>query len=372
MRRLDSYILLQLLRAFGFFALVFTGVVWLTQAVRLIDTVVLSGQGARIFLEFSALVLPQVFLVVLPLAGLGAALYAFNKLYSEAELVVMMASGARPVDLIRPVVGFGLGLLAAMALITLVLVPRGGAALADRTQEIRSDLVNSLIVERQFVHPMQGLTLFISDTSRVGEMAGLFLHDERDPAQAVTYTAERALLLRDGMQARLVMVDGVALTRAGGAALNTVSFDQFVFDLTPLLEGGGPRNPRPSEYGLASLLDPSPEMLARGNYTRGSYIAEAHWKIVLPLLSMLYPLVALVTLVTSPYRRGGFGLRVVAAIAVSVALYAIVFVARSRVQVEADRWFLMYLPVLLGLLYIAGMVWRIATPRRHAPAAAPA
>ena len=37
--RLDRYILRQLVAAFGFFVLVFTGVVWLTQAVRLIDTV---------------------------------------------------------------------------------------------------------------------------------------------------------------------------------------------------------------------------------------------------------------------------------------------------------------------------------------------
>ena len=38
MRKVDRYILRQLLAAFGFFVLIFTGVVWLTQAVRLIDT----------------------------------------------------------------------------------------------------------------------------------------------------------------------------------------------------------------------------------------------------------------------------------------------------------------------------------------------
>jgi lipopolysaccharide export system permease protein len=369
-RRLDRYILGQLVRAFGFFALIFTGVVWLTQAVRLLDTVVLSGQGARVFLEFSALVLPQVFMIVLPLAGLGAALFTINKLYTEAELVVMMAAGAGPLDLARPVAAFGAGLCLLMGLITLVLVPLGGAALADRTQEIRSDLVNSLIVERQFLHPMPGLTLFIADTSSVGEMAGLFLHDERVPAQAVTYTAERALLLREGMEARLVMLDGVALTRTPGPALNSVTFEQFVFDLTGLIESQGPRNPRPSEYALGQLLDPTQEMLGRGNYTRASYISEGHWKLALPLLSILYPMVALVTLIGRPYRRGGFGARVVLAIAVSIALYAIVFVARSRVQVDAGLWPVIYLAHLLGLGYIVVATARIAgrLRGREAPA----
>ena len=102
MTRLDRYILRQLIVAFGFFVLVFTGVVWLTQAVRLIDTVVASGQGASILLEFSALVLPQVLVIVLPLSGMGAALYTLNRLYSESELVVMMTAGLGPAALLRP------------------------------------------------------------------------------------------------------------------------------------------------------------------------------------------------------------------------------------------------------------------------------
>ena len=177
MKRLDRYILRQLVAAFGFFVLIFTGVVWLTQAVRLIDTVVASGQSARVFVEFSALVLPQVFVIVLPLSGLGAALYALDKLYSESELIVMMSAGVAPIAMLRPVGMFGALIAAATAIVMIVLVPRSGAILADRTKEIRSDLANALIVERQFLHPIDGLTLFITDTDRKGEMAGIFLND---------------------------------------------------------------------------------------------------------------------------------------------------------------------------------------------------
>ena len=216
MTRLDRYILRQLVAAFGFFVLIFTGVVWLTQAVRLIDTVVASGQSARVFLEFSALVLPQVFVIVLPLAGIGAALYALNRLYTDSELIVMMGAGLGPVAMLRPVAIFGALIALAMAVVLMVLVPRSGAILAERTQAIRSDLANALIVERQFLHPIDGLTLFITDTSRAGEMAGIFLNDQRDPERPVTYSAERALLVREGMEARLVMLEGVALDLGGG------------------------------------------------------------------------------------------------------------------------------------------------------------
>ena len=126
MRRLDRYILAQLITAFGFFVLVFTGVVWLTQAVRLIDTVIASGQSAMVFLTFSALVMPQVFVIVLPLSGIGASLFALNKLYSESELVVMMSAGLGPVGLLRPVGIFGAMVGLAMAVVIMYLVPLSG------------------------------------------------------------------------------------------------------------------------------------------------------------------------------------------------------------------------------------------------------
>ena len=368
MTRLDRYILQQLVAAFGFFVLVFTGVIWLTQAVRLIDTVVASGQSAGVFLEFSALVLPQVFVIVLPLAGIGAALYALNRLYTDSELIVMMGAGLGPVSMLRPVALFGVLIGLAMAIVLTVLVPRSGALLAERTRAIRSDLANALIVERQFLHPLPGLTLFITDTSRQGEMAGLFLDDQRDPERPVTYSARRALLVREGMEARLVMQEGVALTTGVGTDLTSVRFDQFVFDLSQLINEESARVPRPSEYPVRSLLAPTPEMLAGERYDRADFVSEGHYKITMPLLAMIYPMIALVTLLAGGYRRSGFGKRVVVAIAVATLLQVLMFAARARVQERAELWPLMYVPALLGLLYLAVLLVRLSRERRPARA----
>lgn len=360
MTRLDRYILRQLVAATGFFLLVFTGVVWLTQAVRLIDTVVASGQSARVFLTFSGLVLPQVFVIVLPLAGIGAALYALNKLYTDSELIVMMGSGLSPMAMLRPVAIFGTMVAVAMAIVMMELVPWSGAALAERTREIKSDLANALIVERQFLHPMDGLTLFISDTDRTGEMAGLFLNDQRDPEQVVTYSAQRALLVREDMEARLVMVEGVALTSgAGGRQLTAVRFDEFVFDLSELIREQAERVPRPSEYSVLRLLYPTPEMLQHARYTVADYVSEGHYKLSLPLLAMVFPMIALVTILAGGYRRSGFGKRVAVAIGVAALLQILMFAVRAQVQERAELWAIMYIPAFVGGLYVAFLIWRL-------------
>lgn len=369
MKRLDRYIVQALVGALWFFVLVFTGVIWLTQAVRLVDTVIASGQGAKVFLEFSALVLPQVFVIVLPLSGMGAALYALNRLFTDSELVVMMGAGLGPLAMLKPVAIFGATIGVAMLVVMTVLVPRSGALLSERTQAIRSDLANALIVERQFLHPAEGLTLFITDTNRTGEMAGIFLNDQRDPQRPVTYSAKKALLLREGEEARLVMLEGVAL--APGATptqLTSVRFDQFVFDLSDLLKDQAERVRRPSEYSVPELLWPTPEMLAVSRYSLGDYVTEGHYKLAMPLLSATYPLIALVTLLAGGFRRSGFGRRVIVAVGVATLLQIVLFAARGRVPGEPSLWPAMYVPVLLSFGYVAIITSRLS--RAHVPRSA--
>jgi lipopolysaccharide export system permease protein len=276
----------------------------------------------------------------------------------------MMGAGLGPLAMLRPVAIFGALIALAMVVVLMVLVPRSGAILAERTREIRSDLANALIVERQFLHPAEGLTLFITDTSREGEMAGIFLNDQRDLERVVTYSAQRAMLLREGMEARLVMLEGVALSVGRNDQLTAVRFDQFVFDLSELIADEGQRVPRPSEYGVASLLDPTPEMLASNRYTVADFVSEAHYKLSLPLLAMIYPMIALVTLLAGGYRRSGFGKRVVVAIVVATLLQIVMFAARARVEERAELWPLIYLPVILGVLYLAALVTRLSRARR--------
>lgn len=371
MKRLDRYIVQALIGALWFFVLVFTGVIWLTQAVRVVDTVIASGEGAKVFLEFSTLVLPQVFVIVLPLSGMGASLYALNRLHTDSELVVMMGAGYGPPAMLKPVAIFGAMIGIVMLIVMTVLVPRSSTALSERTQAIRSDLANALIVERQFLHPVDGLTLFITNTSRTGEMAGIFLNDQRDPARPVTYSAKQALLLREGDEARLVMIEGVALAPGSSPSqLTSVRFDQFVFDLSDLLKQEAVRVRRPAEYSVAELLNPSPDMLAVSRYTLGDYVAEGHYKLTMPLISAFFPLIALVTLLSGGFRRSGFGRRVVVAVGVATLLMALLFVARGQVPLNPSLWPLMYLPSALAAIYVAVLTLRLSRARAPRSAAA--
>lgn len=367
MRQLDRYILTQILAAFALFCLILAGVIWLTQAVRLIDVVLSAGQSLWRLAEFSVMVLPRVLSMVVPLAGFAAVIYTINRLYSEAELVVMMMSGQSPFSLARPVAVFAVFLGITTLMITNYATPAAELKLDRDRKEIRTELANTLIREGTFIHPADGLTVFIREANERGQMNGLFLHDERDPEKPVTYTAEKALLLRDGPVARLIMSDGAALTYSPeNRLLARVRFKEFTYDLSELVRPVGTDPVRATSLPTRLLLFPDRKTRELSRFDRGKFLATGHERIVFGVHAFLLPLLALGVMLTGGYQRRGFGRRIVAAVLSGITLVVAGLVAKSAVIATPALWPVSYLPATVAGGVTVLLLGR-ATARRRAP-----
>src|SRR5215467_11034929 len=101
--RLSNYVLRQLAGPIGLFCFLLTGVIWLSQSLRLLDLVINRGQSAPTFVYLTVMMLPQLLVIILPIAFFGGALYGLHRLNVESELVVMSASGYSRAQLTVPV-----------------------------------------------------------------------------------------------------------------------------------------------------------------------------------------------------------------------------------------------------------------------------
>lgn len=356
MRKVDRYIFKQILWPFMFFVMVFTGVIWLTQSLRVIDTVVNNGQSATVFLEFTALLLPMVLSIVLPVALFAAVLFAVNRMFSDSEIVVMLASGLSGTSILRPVGMFAVIVMLMMYMITLVVMPSAQREMRDRIFQIRGDVAAALLREGEFLEPVPGVTIYLRAAGGAGEMFGVFVQDERDPDQAVAYTAERAVLVRDGDQTRMIMFDGIAQSTDYGTNdnLSVLRFDQLAYDLSKLGGRSGQRALKPSEMYISRLLTITPEEGVPRPI--GDYRAEAHEALSSPLYVLALPMLAVAFIISSGFRRQGFAGRIVLAAVAGLALRLVGLAAKSTVSGAAFMWPLMYVPPLLGILLAIAML----------------
>ena len=376
MARFDRYMLRQLLLAFGFFALVLVLVYWINRAVFLFDRLIANGESARVFLEFSMLTLPDMITIVLPFAAFAAAVFVTNRLNSESELVVAQSAGFGPFRIARPVLVFGLMTGAFMLLLNHVLVPKSQERLALRSAEVSENITARFLTEGAFVHPADGITFYIREINRNGELRDIFLSDVRDPAQHFIYSAKRALVVRSETGPKLVMFKGLAqVLNTGDDRLTTTSFEDFTFNLSALNDGDL-LAPRSVKYmSTADLLRLSPEVLTDLNASPADFLLEAHSRTARAFLPLVGAMIGFSALMLGGFSRFGLWRQIV----VSVGLLVTVFTLDNlgaRVAASDDRLILLiYMPSIIGMMLVTSLLWlspRLTLLPRKARILAPA
>jgi lipopolysaccharide export system permease protein len=355
----------QLLTLFGFFALILVAVYWVNRAVLLFDQLIADGQSARVFLEFTALTLPNVIRLVLPMAAFVASVYVTNRLTSDSELVVMQATGFSPFRLARPVIYFGIVVGLMMAVLVHYLVPSSRAKLAERQSEISQDVTARFLVEGSFVHPVSGLTLYIREISPLGELQDVFLSDTRKPELETIYTAERALLVRSDTGPKLVMFDGMAqsLTPASGA-LAVTRFADFSYDVAALIGPSTDGRIDVDELPTSALLRPDMADVTRLNTTAEAMIFAGHERISQMFLPLVSALIGFATLLLGGFSRFGLWRQIAAATVLLILVQLLVNAAASAIRQSPELWPAVYAPELAGLGLGLAMLLH-AGRRRH-------
>lgn len=363
--RFDRYMLSQLVALFGFFSLVLVLVYWINRAVGLFDDLISDGQSALVFLEFSLLALPNVIRLVLPISAFAATVYTVNRLTQDSELVVMQATGFSAFRLARPVLYFGLIVALMMLVLMNVLVPQSRATLSARSAEISENVTAQFLKDGQFMHPADGVTLYIREITDLGELRDIFLADDRGTAERTTFTARSALLARGDSGPKLVMFSGMAqtLTRAN-QHLAVTRFDDFTYDLGAVLSPSGPKRRVMEELSTLELLSPTEALLTETRSDRAAFLFEAHSRIGQPFLGTAAALIGFAALLLGAFSRFGLWRQILFSVLLLILMQMINIAASGAGARNEALWPLAYVAPLAGLLTGGFLLWLSQRPRR--------
>lgn len=373
MRRLDWYILSQLLRVFGFFALVLVAVYWVNRAVMLFDQLISDGQPILVFLELTALSLPMLIRAVLPIAAFVAAVYVTVQLLRSNEMAVLQAAGLSPWRMARPVVLFGLVVAAFLMAVMHVLVPAARAQLNQRQAEIAQNITASLLQDGVFQHPSEGITFFIAEITQEGVLRGIYLSDSRSLSQRVDYTARSALIVPERSGPKLVMIDGFAQIHDNTTGrLSTTTFADFTYDLGSLI-GPASRGRSVRELPTPALIAPGPLLLAETRATPAQFRFELISRFVEPLTAVATALIGFAALLAGGFNRLGFWREVLLAVVLLTLMQIMANVLAGPAMRSIALAWLGVVPVALALLAGAGLLalaGRVRRPSRLTDGAA--
>jgi lipopolysaccharide export system permease protein len=365
MNLLERYVLRKVSLALVVTLLALSGTIWLSQSLREFDLVTARGQSFLTFFHVTALVFPSLVVVIAPVATLVAVIHVLSGLNTDSELVVMASSGARPVLLLKPILLVGLATALVVAAMTLYYAPLTQRMGRELLARINTDIVTSVLREGQFMTLTPGLTINIRDRGTDGVLHGVFVSDDREDEETVTYLAERGAVLDNPLGLFLVMQDGV-IQRSSKTKdeISIIQFRSYAFDLSNFSDPQAVENFRPAERDTPYLLHPDPDDAYFQQYP-ARFRAEFHDRVTAPLFVLVFALVPLAFLGQARTTRRGRGLTIVMAVTVTLAIRGAGLVLAGAIGANEALVPLIYaVPVGADLIAIAAILAgvRLQTP----------
>ncbi len=347
MTLVDRYIVRQLTGPFVFFLFIFGGILWLNQALLIINVVIENGQSGMIFLELSSYLLPRVIEGVFPVAGFAAALYLTNRLYAESEYAALMAAGMTPVQFARPFIIFGGVIFVIVSMLIHFITPFSNHAFHTRQYEIRQEYLSQLIKVGEFVSPKKGVTFYFGNMKDDGLLEDILIRETNRLGKRIIHTAPTGRLVGSGKDAKLLLNDGTLQQfDQENRLLNVVQFDSFAYDLGQFAKDLGVRHIRPDEIITPRL----PWDIAHITPSKLDYAITAQFRVVKAFFTLLMPVLGAAILFSGNFSRSGFFYRIIFAIMLLMALNTLNGSAQSFVTKSPSMSFVLYLPAILSVV----------------------
>jgi len=291
MGSISRYIFRTTFGAFAVILVSLTAVIWVTQALHDIDLMTSQGQSILVFVGITGLIIPLLVLVIAPIALLIAVAHVLNKLSTDSEIIVMNAAGMSPWLLFRAFLAVAIVVSILVMAISAYFAPKGLRMLGDWLREVRADVVSNLVQPGRFALIENGVTLRIRERRNNGQLAGIFLDDQRDPAQRVTMIADTGELLDNAKGTFLILQKGmVQRFEAKQRDPAMVVFDRYAFDLSQFAGLHAAKYSIRERY-LWQLLFPDPKdplYIEQPNQFR----AELHDRLIAPIYPLAFAVIA--------------------------------------------------------------------------------
>jgi lipopolysaccharide export system permease protein len=361
MRLIDGYIFRQMLGPTLLATAALIALAVLSQSLSALGVVVDERQNLAVFAKVIALAMPQLIVLILPVGVLIGALVALNRLHTDQEIVICQSAGVSRRRIMAP--GFELagGVVIVSLALSLWIQPLCYRALRDTLDAVRADLAASLIKPGRFSHPAAGLTVYAQSVSDDGTIHNLFINRVTKAGRDITVTAREGRFERRAGAPMLVMRQGANQEFSPAGILNYLSFDEYVFDLSPVLAMGPHERYKLSDRYPRELFFPdTTDPWARANVDR--LAAEGHARIADALYNIAFAAMAFAGVIGGGYRRRGYGGRIAAVAAAALLARTLGFAAEAAAAKAPGFNLAQYgVPILATALALAVLY---APPRR--------
>ena len=350
--QLYRYLFSQYLQLSALVLLCLVTVVWINQAINLLELVVNKGAPIIDFLILSLLASPLWLLEALPISLFIAILWVISKIQSDRELVVMQAVGMNNRQFALAPISLAFIFTIIQIVNSVYLLPASFGEFKQRQLDLRNAIPSILLQDRVFVDLAPGLTIYIDERISENTVRNVFIQDARDEPSIITLTASNGIFDLENGRPVLILENGErSELNDNNEASASLLFEQYkLYFARNFISNNRARTIDMNEDSIQNLLDAEKSSHERFIAQRQAY---GHYRIAAPFLSLTLALIAVAGMTRGRLRDEHKSKRIWFTIAAALAVETLFITARSLAVSVPILWSIIYISLAFPALISA-------------------
>ena len=222
----------EITKFFFLSALSMTVIVWVIQAVNLLDFISEDGHSFKIYFIYTILNFPKIFSKILPFMFFISLFYTLNKFEEKNELMIFWLCGIRKFQFLRNLLTYSLFFLLFQIFLTTYVVPTTQDMARSFIRSSTMGFLPNIIKEKKFIDAVSNLTIYIEKKEENGEFLNIFLKEKlKKNNQTQIIYAKKGNLINNNGEHWLIMHNGKIINQKEKQS-TVISFDTTQINLS--------------------------------------------------------------------------------------------------------------------------------------------
>ena len=224
--KIFQYFFIEFFKIFLLISLSFSLLIWFTQAARLLELITEYGNPISVYFKYLLFSYPKILQNTFLLNFIISMFFLFAKLNDAKELGIYWLSGISKFKIYYLCMMIGIVVLLINLILSIFIAPwssfKGRMVLGDS----KFTLVNALVKEKNFNTPLKGLTIYVENNDKKGNLNGIFIYEK-----SRIITAQKGRVLTDGDNSYLELFNGTSQEK-NNKKINFINFNSTIFDFS--------------------------------------------------------------------------------------------------------------------------------------------
>jgi len=229
--KIQNYIILDFLKNYATLLFIFSIVIWLMQAVRLLDLIYQDGNTFVVYIQYIIFQLPKIISRISIIIFLITIFWTINNLEDSNEIKTISFFGIDPKTLFFKFVKFSIFFAFILILFRTLIVPYFNNKSKELLLGEGIGSFSSLIKKNNFNNPAVGTTIYVEGKNKIGELNNIIIFQEYEPEKNKFIIAKDGIVTKIGNESYFITENGILQEKDPSGNISEINFDKITTDL---------------------------------------------------------------------------------------------------------------------------------------------